>query len=80
MCDLADFSEVLHRTSPTKQVSPQHQGNILDQVNGEKNFVQPSLHIDIQIHISPDATLEQIDQIFASMGKYIYRLKTSSDE
>lgn len=34
----------------------------------------PSLHIDIQIHISPEATPEQIDQIFASMGKHLREL------
>ncbi len=32
-----------------------------------------SLHIDIQIHISPDASSDQIDQIFASMAKHLYR-------
>ncbi len=34
---------------------------------------EPSLHIDIQIHISPDASSDQIDQIFASMAKHLYR-------
>jgi len=33
----------------------------------------PSLHVDIQVHISPEATAEQIDQIFASMSKHLYR-------
>jgi hypothetical protein len=33
--------------------------------------VVPSIHIDIQIHISPDAKPEQIDQIFASMAKHL---------
>jgi len=32
----------------------------------------PSLHIDIQIHISADAKPEQIDQVFASMAKHLY--------
>jgi len=32
----------------------------------------PSLHIDIQIHIDANATPEQIDQIFASMAKHLY--------
>ena len=32
----------------------------------------PSLHIDIQIHIDSSATSNQIDQIFASMAKYLY--------
>lgn len=33
---------------------------------------QPSVHIDIQIHIDPAATAEQIDQIFASMARHLY--------
>jgi Family of unknown function (DUF5343) len=32
----------------------------------------PSLHIDIQVHISSDASVSQIDQIFASMAKHLY--------
>jgi hypothetical protein len=31
----------------------------------------PSIHIDIQLHISPDAKPDQIDQIFASMAKHL---------
>ena len=30
-----------------------------------------ALHIDVQIHISPDASSDQIDQIFASMAKHL---------
>lgn len=30
-----------------------------------------SLHIDLQIHISPEASADQIDQIFASMAKHL---------
>lgn len=33
----------------------------------------PSLHIDVQIHISPDASPEQIEQIFKSMAIHLYR-------
>lgn len=32
----------------------------------------PEVHIDIQIHISPEATPTQIDQIFQSMSKHLY--------
>jgi len=32
----------------------------------------PSLHIDVQIHISADSGPEQIEQIFASMAKHLY--------
>ncbi len=34
---------------------------------------RPGLYINIQVHISSDATPDQIDQIFASMAKHIYR-------
>jgi hypothetical protein len=37
----------------------------------------PALHIDIQIHISPEASADQIDQIFASMAKHLYGGKKS---
>lgn len=33
---------------------------------------QPNLHIDLQIHISPESTSEQIETIFASMAKHLY--------
>jgi glycine cleavage system regulatory protein len=33
----------------------------------------PELHINLQIHISSDSSADQIDQIFASMSKHIYR-------
>jgi hypothetical protein len=32
----------------------------------------PSLHIDLQIHISADAGHEQIDAVFESMAKHLY--------
>lgn len=41
---------------------------------GQRSGMQkaPNLHIDIQIHISPDASPDQIDQIFESMAKHLY--------
>lgn len=35
----------------------------------------PSIHIDIQIHISPDTPIEKIDEIFSSMEKHLYHNK-----
>lgn len=32
----------------------------------------PSVHIDIQIHISPEASGDQIERIFESMAKHLY--------
>ncbi len=39
---------------------------------GFTSCATPSVHIDLQIHISPDASSEQIDSIFASMAKHLY--------
>ncbi len=39
----------------------------------------PSIHIDIQIHLSSDTTNEQIDQLFASMAKHLYPTRNSPD-
>jgi hypothetical protein len=38
---------------------------------------RPNLHIDLQIHISPDSTPEQIETIFASMAKHFYGVENS---
>jgi hypothetical protein len=35
----------------------------------------PEVHIDIQIHISPESSAEQIDKIFESMAKHLYGRK-----
>ncbi len=35
----------------------------------------PEVHIDIQIHISPESTPEQIDKIFESMARHLYGRK-----
>jgi hypothetical protein len=37
-----------------------------------KQHEGPSLHIDMQVHIDPAASIEQIDAIFASMAKHLY--------
>lgn len=39
----------------------------------------PSLHIDIQIHISSDASGEQIDQIFKSMATHLFRDRPAAE-
>ncbi|MDR6613089.1 DUF5343 domain-containing protein [Leifsonia sp. 1010] len=35
----------------------------------------PNLHVDVQVHISADASTEQIDAVFASMAKHLYGTK-----
>ena len=42
---------------------------------GEKRVTTgPSLHFNVQIHIAADASSDQIEQIFASMGKHLKQL------
>jgi len=43
----------------------------------EKMSNRPNLHIDLQIHISPQSTSEQIETIFASMAKHLYGVNNS---
>lgn len=38
---------------------------------GARRGFSPKLHVDIQIHISPDSSPEQIDKIFESMAKHL---------
>jgi hypothetical protein len=40
----------------------------------------PSLNINIQIHISSDASPGQIDQIFESMAKHLYKSRFTQNE
>lgn len=39
---------------------------------GESKVSEPSVHINLQIHISPDASSDQIKEIFSNIAKYIY--------
>lgn len=52
-----------------RNIMPQEVG----QVQPKEPFRnQPSIHIDLQIHISPDADAVQIDNIFSSIAKHLY--------
>jgi hypothetical protein len=53
--------------------SPDPNGKLETPSGSNQSTVIPSLHIDVQIHISPDASAEQIDQIFKSMATHLYR-------
>jgi hypothetical protein len=57
---------VLPATPPSpKPATTEHQ-----RVNNSQQL--PGININLQVHISADATPDQIDQIFASMAKHIY--------
>jgi hypothetical protein len=59
----------------TKTAPPQPSSQATDDdrggTTGGKSAFSPKLHVDIQIHISPDSSPEQIDKIFESMAKHL---------
>lgn len=82
LCECADFGPVgqqpeqaMHTTGPLHAPVAGHGSTSGAQPSGGK--ANPSLHIDLQIHVSPEASPEQIDQIFKSMAKHLYGAKGS---
>lgn len=80
LCELADFSSVTVEKSDTHPNGTSAKNDStklpqLQQQSYEHQSFAPKLHIDIQIHISPDATPQQIEQIFDSMAKHLYKIK-----
>ena len=74
---LASSDRVISHKQPAdqekKSISPEAELQIpLKAIPSSGKELIPTLHIDIQIHISADAKPEQIDQIFASMAKHLY--------
>lgn len=70
--------QVPPKPRPEKKASagpPLGDGTARQSVNGSFRQPQqpPGININLEIHISADATPDQIDQIFASMSKHIYR-------
>ena len=51
----------------TAQVTNQH----ADHSSSAPHRRAPAIHIDVQVHISPDTSPEQIDRIFESMAKHL---------
>lgn len=68
-------SSVQTRASRTTKVTPSvaksKSGKSEEAARREGTPWQPSVHIDLQIHISPEAKPEQIDQIFESISRHI---------
>lgn len=70
----ADFDDYEPNATITVDSGPLHVPLVEQKPQGKApmNKTSPSLHIDMQIHISPDSSAEQIDLIFASMAKHLY--------
>ena len=75
LCELADFSSLPNSPKQEDTKTNDDLVRVLKQSNQQAPHFSPNLHIDIQIHISPETTPEQIDQIFASMAKHLSRIK-----
>ncbi len=70
LCSLADFSDETSATLKTEIPS-----GISESAESTTSVINPSfpnIHIDIQIHLSPETSPEQIDKFFESMAKHIY--------
>jgi len=63
------------RVSRTAKAAPSvtksKSGKSGETIKQEETSRQPSVHIDLQIHISPEATPEQIDHIFESISRHL---------
>jgi len=82
LCEQSDFSEVdsTPRTSsePKQEKKPAGEKALpsvkaAEPVHLKTDMGMPEIHIDIQIHISADSSPEQIEQIFSSMAKHLYK-------
>jgi hypothetical protein len=75
LAEEAEFSPVNEQTDLRMASGPLHTPALQASTGAGYNSFGPALHIDIQIHISPEASADQIDQIFASMSKHLYGSK-----
>lgn len=71
----ADFNGVSAMVEE-EEVGPVHAPIAEKRAQEPSRGMGPSLHIDMQVHISPDASAEQIDKIFESMAKHLYGTKS----
>ena len=45
--------------------------HVEDRLPPVRRLAGPTLHLNVQVHISPEVSVEQIDAIFASMAKHL---------
>ncbi|MBN7821290.1 hypothetical protein [Bowmanella yangjiangensis] len=70
------------KAAKTKKKEPESKSKPSDTPNtnpadgGKTHGFSPRLHIDVQVHISPESSPEQIDKIFESMAKHLKDFKS----
>ena len=57
---------------PLAPESAESKRSIVGVVRPNGSSSEPSVHINIQIHIDPSSTPDQVDQIFSSMARHLY--------
>ena len=83
LCSLADFGQIPEDDTPEGQEAIDSAESPTSVAESDPNDDQgkssqadqpfsPELNINIQVHISSDATAEQIDKIFESMAKHLF--------
>jgi Family of unknown function (DUF5343) len=77
LVDEADFSSASEPTEIKMPAGPLHFAPAHSDKMPPPAQDGPEVHIDIQIHISPESTPQQIDTIFQSMAKHLYGRKDS---
>lgn len=76
LCDMADFSDIQNEKTSEKSADKESEGNkVLQSQQSELSLSEntPSIHINIQFHLSPEMSSDQIDAIFKSMSKHLYK-------
>jgi hypothetical protein len=68
----AEFSNSSELTESTMPAGPLHTPPAQSAHKPSPAQGRPEVHIDIQIHISPESSPQQIDTIFQSMAKHLY--------
>jgi len=73
IADLAQALEELAAAPPRREPAPQLVKSTAEaQPEAPPVPPEPTLHVDVNIHIDPAASAEQIDQVFASMARHLY--------
>lgn len=71
LVDEADFSGTEETVETSLQAGPLHTPPA-EKPGPPTQRSKPEVHIDVQIHISPESSNEQIEKIFESMAKHLY--------
>jgi len=78
LAEEAEFADADERSAAPSASAARAQAPPVRGLAGQPGLgLLPGLHIDVQVHISPEASPDQVDQIFASMAKHLYGAKKS---